>query len=80
MAGRAGSPLHAGSGFWACGVQRTARPTSSHHHWGVTLGPGEYVDKYGVPPVGKRVFIPTRQQVNGWQDSPKQTTAVVPRG
>ncbi|MGD0093201.1 MAG: hypothetical protein ABSE73_25080, partial [Planctomycetota bacterium] len=39
-----------------------------------------YVDKYGVPPVGKRVFIHTRQQVNGWQDSPKQTTAVVPRG
>ena len=39
-----------------------------------------YVDKYGVPPAGKRVFIHTRQQVNGWQDAPKQTTAVVPRG
>ncbi|MCX6928634.1 MAG: hypothetical protein NT154_36295 [Verrucomicrobia bacterium] len=37
-----------------------------------------YVAKYGVPPVGKRVFIHTRQQVNGWQDGPKQTTAVVP--
>jgi hypothetical protein len=37
-----------------------------------------YVAKYGVPPVTKRVFIHTRQQVNGWQDAPKQTTAVVP--
>lgn len=39
-----------------------------------------YVAKYGVPPVTKRVFIQTRQQMNGWQDAPKQTTAVVPRG
>ena len=39
-----------------------------------------YVDKYGVPPVGKRVFIHTRQQVNGWQEAAKQITAVVPRG
>jgi hypothetical protein len=37
-----------------------------------------YVAKYGVPPVGKRIFIRTRQQINGWQDNPKQTTAVVP--
>jgi hypothetical protein len=37
-----------------------------------------YVDKFGVPPVGKRVFIRTRQQINGWADLPKQTTAVVP--
>jgi hypothetical protein len=39
-----------------------------------------YVDKYGVPPAGKRVFIHTRQQVNGWQEAAKKTTAVVPRG
>jgi hypothetical protein len=39
-----------------------------------------YVDKYGVPPVGKRVFIHTRQQVNGLRDAAKQITAVVPRG
>jgi hypothetical protein len=39
-----------------------------------------YVAKYGVPPVGQRVFIHTRQQVSGWQDAPKQTTAVVPQG
>jgi len=37
-----------------------------------------YVAKYGVPPVTKRVFIYTRQQINGWQDAPKRTTAVVP--
>jgi hypothetical protein len=37
-----------------------------------------YVKKYGVPPVGKRVFIRTRQQMNGWQDKPWETSAVVP--
>ncbi len=39
---------------------------------------GLYVAKYGVPPVSKRVFIHTRLQLNGWQDNPKRTTAVVP--
>ncbi|MCX6921712.1 MAG: hypothetical protein NT154_00605, partial [Verrucomicrobia bacterium] len=37
-----------------------------------------YVAKYGVPPVGSRVVIRTRQQVNGWEDYPKAITAVVP--
>jgi hypothetical protein len=37
MAGRAGSPLHAGPGSSARGgVQWTARPTSSRHHSGIT--------------------------------------------
>jgi hypothetical protein len=39
-----------------------------------------YVAKYGVPPVGARVFIGTRQTVKGWEDSQKDTTAVVPAG
>lgn len=38
-----------------------------------------YVDRYGAPPAGMRVFIRTRQLLNGWEDSPKQTTAIVPR-
>jgi hypothetical protein len=37
-----------------------------------------YVDRFGVPPVGKRIFIRTRQQIDGWEDWPKQTTAIVP--
>ena len=37
-----------------------------------------YVDRFGVPPVGQRVFIRTQQQINGWADLPKQTTAIVP--
>jgi hypothetical protein len=37
-----------------------------------------YVAKYGEPPANRRVFIHTVQQVNGWQDAPKRTTAVVP--
>jgi hypothetical protein len=38
-----------------------------------------YVARYGIPPVGTRVFIQTVQQINGWQDAPKRTTAVVPK-
>jgi hypothetical protein len=38
-----------------------------------------YVDRYGVPPAGMRVFIRTRQVLDGWEDLPRQTTAIVPR-
>jgi hypothetical protein len=36
-----------------------------------------YVARYGVPAAGTRIFIRTRQVLNGWQDSAKQTTTVV---
>jgi hypothetical protein len=39
---------------------------------------GLYVEAFGVPPVGQRVFIRTRQLINGWQDSFKETFADVP--
>jgi hypothetical protein len=39
-----------------------------------------YVDRYGPPPVGTRVFIRTRQMSKGWVDFPTQTTAIVPAG
>ena len=38
-----------------------------------------YVDRYGVPPAGTRVFIRTRQVLNGWEGLPRQTTAIVPK-
>lgn len=37
-----------------------------------------YVDRFGVPPAGQRIFIRTLQQIDGWEDSPVQTTAIVP--
>jgi len=37
-----------------------------------------YVKAFGVPPVGQRVFIRTRQLLNGWEDGFKQTCADVP--
>jgi hypothetical protein len=37
-----------------------------------------YVARFGAPPVGMRVFIRTRQQINGWEDNPEQTSAIVP--
>jgi hypothetical protein len=40
----------------------------------------QYVQKFGKPPPGSRVFIRTRQLINGWEDDFKDTNAVVPRG
>ena len=37
-----------------------------------------YVKKFGVPPVGTRVFIRTRQLINGWEDEFKDVHARVP--
>jgi hypothetical protein len=37
-----------------------------------------YVARFGVPPPGQRVFIRTRQLVNGWEDDFKETFADVP--
>jgi len=37
-----------------------------------------YVAKYGVPRVESRIVIRTVQQINGWRDLPRQTTALVP--
>ena len=39
-----------------------------------------YVARYGVPLVGSVVFIRTCQQVDGWADVPKVTSALVPAG
>ena len=38
-----------------------------------------YVDRYGAPPPGKRIFIRTRQVRDGWTELPIQTTALVPK-
>jgi hypothetical protein len=38
-----------------------------------------YFKKYGKPPVGSRIFIRTIQLINGWQDDPKDTNAIVPK-
>ena len=37
-----------------------------------------YLPKYPVLPAGNRVFIRTVQQIDGWQDLPKQTSAIIP--
>ena len=36
-----------------------------------------YVARYGRPPVGTRIFIRTRQVLNGWKDDALQTSAIV---
>jgi hypothetical protein len=38
---------------------------------------GLYIARFGAPPVGKRNFIQTLQQINGWRDRPKTTSARV---
>ncbi len=37
-----------------------------------------YVKRFGVPPVGKRVFVRVRLQTNGWRGEPWEGSAVVP--
>ena len=37
-----------------------------------------YVMRFGKPPIGKRLFIRARQQMNGWQGKPWDASAVVP--
>jgi hypothetical protein len=36
-----------------------------------------YVAKYGIPAAGTRIFIRTRQMLDDWADTPKQTTSIV---
>ena len=38
-----------------------------------------FVARYGQPVAGTRIFIRTRQVLNGWADAPKETTAIVPQ-
>jgi hypothetical protein len=37
-----------------------------------------YLKKFGVPPAGTRIFIRTRQLINGWEDEFKDVHARVP--
>jgi hypothetical protein len=37
-----------------------------------------YAARYGAPQPGTRIFIRTRQVLNGWEDMPKQITAIIP--
>ena len=34
--------------------------------------------RYGVPAVGKKVFVKFNQNINGWEDTPRQFSAIVP--
>jgi len=38
-----------------------------------------YVARYGPIPAPSRIFVRTYQHIDGWEDLPKQTTAIVPR-
>jgi len=36
---------------------------------------GLYLAKFSLLPIGKRIFIRTVQQINGWRDLPKTVSA-----
>ena len=38
-----------------------------------------YTARYGALQAGTRIFIRTRQVLNGWEDTPKQTTVIIPK-
>jgi hypothetical protein len=65
----------------ASGPPATASPLSANcpRRWAVgAISPTSTWDAFGKPPVGRRVFIRTRQLINGWQDGFKETCADVP--
>jgi hypothetical protein len=37
-----------------------------------------YVAKFGLPPVGSKLFLQANQMIDGWQNDPRQFTAIVP--
>ena len=37
-----------------------------------------YTARYGSPAVGKKVFVKVNQNINGWEDTPRQFWAIVP--
>jgi len=37
-----------------------------------------YTARYGVPPVGTKVFVSVNQMVDGWEDRPVTFSAIVP--
>ena len=37
-----------------------------------------YKARYGSPAVGSKVFVRVNQNINGWQDIPRQFAAIVP--
>jgi hypothetical protein len=37
-----------------------------------------YTARYGVPPVGKKVYVRVNQFVDGWEDLPVTFSAIVP--
>ena len=41
---------------------------------------GLYTARYGVPPVGTKVFVRVNQVVDGWEDLPLTFCAIVPAG
>ena len=41
---------------------------------------GIYTARYGVPPVGKKVYIQVNQSIDGWESLPMTFSAIVPAG
>ena len=37
-----------------------------------------YTARYGCPPVGTKVFVRVNQNIDGWEDVPVETSAIVP--
>jgi len=72
-----------------CGAAPCSAGRSSAQHFsilGFLPGPVKglsnitdlYVARYGPIPPGSRIFIRTYQHIDGWEDLPRQATAIVP--
>ena len=38
-----------------------------------------FVARFGMPPAGTRILVRTQQHIDGWDDLPRQVTAIVPQ-
>jgi len=68
------APCRAGWRKWRHGAYLGLLPAPESGESDVTE---MYLAKYGEPAPGQKVFIRTRQQVNGWEGRDKDTSAVV---
>ena len=72
---RSWKPVSAGRSFWSTFATIGLLPPGVRDWSDIT---SLYVKRFGVPPLGSRIFVQTWQLINGWQDDFKDTNAVVP--
>ena len=59
-------------------ITRRVTSIENHFHMPIEKLRAFASDRYGVPPVGKKVYVRVNQFVDGWEDLPVTFSAIVP--